>query len=447
MGHVVESLCTGGRLLRGQAPGQLIIQLTDRCNARCPQCGMRVLNRYPRKRLEKEYVKRLLDAGARRGMRMVSFTGGEPFLLLNDLVELINYAGRAGYRYIRTGTNGFLFRYHQEVGFIDKVHRLAERLAATPLRNLWFSIDSSEPATHDSMRGFPDVLKGIEKALPIFHAHGIYPSANVGLNRNLTQETTSLAPLEGDGVDEGRFSQAFSQGFDRLYRLIIDMGFTLTSACYPMSIEPGESGLQAVYAATGSERIVRFDQQEKILLYRALFAAVEKYRARIRIVTPLSTLHSMIGHHGQHKGHGYGCRGGSDYLFVDSSDGQTYPCGYRGNEGMGKLWELDEAKVAANRKSDCRRCDWECFRDPSELFGPMIRGLSRPWQLTADHYRDPDFLRFWLQDIRYARACNLFDGRKKTDYARLGGFAGSRGGNASAPETIALVQQGRAVEE
>ncbi len=206
MGRFGETLGTLGRLFRGQAPGQLIIQLTDRCNARCPQCGMRVLNRFQRTRLDNAYVKQLLDAGARQGMRMVSFTGGEPLLFRDDLIALITYAGEVGFRYIRTGTNGFLFRNHQDPRFDDRVKSLAEALAATPLRNLWFSVDSAEPAIHDAMRGFPGVLSGIAKALPIFHAHGIYPSANVGLNRNLTQETAQLQPLTGDAAPEERFS-------------------------------------------------------------------------------------------------------------------------------------------------------------------------------------------------------------------------------------------------
>ncbi|MEP9410851.1 MAG: hypothetical protein HRF42_05505 [Candidatus Brocadia sp.] len=38
-------------LLRGRVPGQLVIQLTDKCNARCPQCSMRVSENYKRSTL------------------------------------------------------------------------------------------------------------------------------------------------------------------------------------------------------------------------------------------------------------------------------------------------------------------------------------------------------------------------------------------------------------
>jgi hypothetical protein len=57
-------------------------------------------------------------------------------------------------------------------------------------------------------------------------------------------------------------------------------------------------------------------------------------------------------------------------------EGDTYPCGYRGNENMGKFWELNLKNLAP--KSDCRRCDWECFRDPSELCAPVGVALYNP---------------------------------------------------------------------
>lgn len=90
---------------------------------------------------------------------------------------------------------------------------------------------------------------------------------------------------------------------------------------------------------------------------------------------------------------------------------------------MGRLWEIDPQILRANRQTECRRCDWECFRDPSELFGPLLRGLSQPWRLVGEHRRDPHFLRLWAEDCRYARACNLYDGRKAPDYKLLKSFA------------------------
>jgi molybdenum cofactor biosynthesis enzyme MoaA len=91
---------------RDRVPGQLIIQLTDHCNASCPQCGMRRNAPFRRTLLSLDDVRRIIDHAARSGITSLSFTGGEPFLFPDELITLIRYAGEAGIRYVRTGTNG-----------------------------------------------------------------------------------------------------------------------------------------------------------------------------------------------------------------------------------------------------------------------------------------------------------------------------------------------------
>ena len=95
-------------ILNNRVPGQVVVQITDRCNARCPQCGMRATESFTRSTLATDAIKRIIDAAASRGVQAISFTGGEPLLDLPRLVELIRYAGDAGIPYIRTGTNGFM---------------------------------------------------------------------------------------------------------------------------------------------------------------------------------------------------------------------------------------------------------------------------------------------------------------------------------------------------
>lgn len=410
-------------------PGQLIIQLTDRCNARCPQCGMRVTSAYPRSRLDNGAIKRILQSGAQQGIKMVSFTGGEPFLYLDDLIELITFAGQHGFTYIRTGTNGYLFRRAGEPEFIDRITALAERLAATPLRNLWFSIDSSVPSTHERMRGFPGVVEGIAKALPIFHAHGIYPSANLGLNRNISGETAQLKPLGPDcpEQEEQEFYHCFHQGLHQFYQMLIALGFTMTSTCYPMSLDPEGSDdfLTPVYGATAMDRVIRFNAREKRALYRALADTVARYRDRIRIVTPLYAVSGLTGGDDNGAPSGHPCLGGHRYFFIESRDGQTYPCGYRGQEPLGSFWQLNREAVAANRLRECRACDWECFRDPSELFGPVVNGLSRPLSslINGNGKSRIASWRLWWSDLLYARACDFFNGRTNICRSRLRRFA------------------------
>lgn len=416
---------TAGMLLQKKIPGQLVIQLTDRCNAVCPQCGMRKTEIFPRSSLSVDDAKRILDAAAKNGIKIVSFTGGEPLLFLNELIQLINYAGRAGIPNIRTGTNGFIFADAKAPLFQSKIERLAERLASTPLRNFWISIDSAIPSVHEKMRGFPGVIHGIQKALPIFHAHGIYPAANLGINRKILGKVTETLGRDPTTPPEDypqAFYHAFRKAFKAFSRFIIESGFTIASNCYPMSIDAGSEshGLRPVYGATSADHLVRFSEPERVFLYKALLDTISEFRSQIRIVSPRSSLYALCRWYGGDHEASYSCRGGIDFFFIDSRGGDTYPCGYRGKENLGKYWNLDRAVLADT--PSCRQCDWECFRDPSELFGPLLQLFSSPVDFVKRMKDDGEYFRLWFDDMKYYRVCSLFDGRRPPDFKRMRGF-------------------------
>jgi MoaA/NifB/PqqE/SkfB family radical SAM enzyme len=406
-------------LSHNRLPGQLIIQLTDRCNAKCPQCGMRVTENFKRSTLDVDTVKRTLDAAAKKGIQAVSFTGGEPLLLLDPLVELIHYAGSLGFKHIRTGTNGFIFRESDR--FRAKINQIAERLARTPLRNFWISIDSSRPDLHEEMRGFTGIVRGIEQALPIFHAHGIYPSANLGINRNmggmarrqrLQASANSRSYLE-------KFKAEYAAAFDEFYRFVINLGFTMASVCYPMSVEDEteDAHLKPVYAASAVDPVIRFSRREKSILFQALMETVPRFRPQIRVFTPLCSLYALRKQYAEPAHSGYPCRGGIDYFFIDASDGNTYPCGYRGQENLGKFWNLDRNTIDPHQ--NCFLCDWECFRDPSEIFGPLLQGARNLKGLCKKVFHDPAFFRYWIGDLAYYQMCDLFNGRSAPRFQHL----------------------------
>jgi hypothetical protein len=290
-------------LIKNRIPGQLVIQMTDRCNAQCPQCGMRASEPFERSTLDVDYIRRLIDAAAEKDFQAVSFTGGEPLLYTQDLIRLIRHAGKAGIPYIRTGTNGFIFRNPKQAGFRKRVYRFAEALADTPLRNFWISLDSSFDAVHEQMRGFKGVVAGIEKALPIFHELGIYPSVNLGINRNLGGITTQSIQPERFGSSQAyqdAFYAGFYHGFQRFYQRVVDLGFTIANTCYPMSIDSDEQkmGLSAVYAASATTDVVRFSASEKRVLFKALKHTVQDWRHKIRIFSPVCAMEALITQYG-----------------------------------------------------------------------------------------------------------------------------------------------------
>ena len=337
-------------------------------------------NNFTRSRLSSDEIRRIIDAAAARGVAAVSFTGGEPLLFLDDLIEYIRYAGRAGIPLIRTGTNGFLFMGAERPGFRDRINRLAAKLAATPLRNFWISIDSADPALHEAMRGFPGVIEGIAQALPIFHDHGLYPSANLGLNRNMGG--LRLEPLAAGAPDEeaADYLETCREHLRKFYGFVIDLGFTMVNTCYPMSVDESDpaQGLQAAYAATSTDGVVRFQGREKALLFQALFEVIPEFRQQIRIFSPRTSLRALIQQYRGRPEIARPCRGGVDFFFVDAAHGLTYPCGYRGAECLGRFEENQTLPVT----SDCRLCDWECFRGPFGTPGPYP-GPEPPGQSAA----------------------------------------------------------------
>lgn len=424
-GKLRRTLRTGLGLARNRLPGQLVLQFTDRCNAECPQCGMRRSNRFRRTSMDVETAGRIIDRAAERGFAALSITGGEPLLHLSQVTALVRRAVDAGIPYVRTGTNGFHFLGWERDGFSDRMARLADRLLESGLYTFWISIDSAVPARHEAMRGLEGVIEGIRRALPVFHGRGLYPSANLGINRDMASGTG------GDFPDREAFRSAFREGFREFYRQVIEMGFTIVNACYPMSDnEPGlaAGGLVAVYAATSADRVVRFSREERVALFDALFETIPEFRHRLRIFSPRSSLLALVRQHEGEGGSPFPCRGGGDFLFIAAGGSHAYPCGYRGAENLGDFLDDD---WRGEDTPGCTACDWECFRDPAELLGPLAEGLSSPLSLLRRWSADPEMRRIWLEDLRYYRACGWFNARKPPDSARLARF--SPAGETKAP--------------
>jgi MoaA/NifB/PqqE/SkfB family radical SAM enzyme len=408
-------LATCRSLARGRLPGQAVIQVTTRCNARCVQCGMSADRAYQRHSLDTETVERILDTAARLGMQAVSFTGGEPLLDFDRLTAMIRSARKRGIPYVRTGTNGFIFQRHEAPDFPDRMRRTAEALLESGVRNFWISLDSCDPEIHEANRGLPGVVRGIAKALPVFHGCGLYPSVNLGINRQCGGRISALnGPFE-----PGRFREGFALAFTRFFSFAEELGFTIANCCYPMSEEE-----EAVYHATSSDPFIHFEPAEKKAMLQALRDVVPEFRPRIRLFTPLSSLDALIAQAEGAAERTYACRGGSDFLFVDASKGHAYPCGYRSGEDLGPFWELRDLP---EDHEACRRCDWECFRDPSELFGPMGAALTSPATALRKFASGPVRFSTWLTDLRYYLACDTFDGTRPMRPEKLARFAGRVG--------------------
>jgi hypothetical protein len=179
----------------------------------------------------------------------------------------------------------------------------------------------------------------------------------------------------------------------------------------------------AVYQATSSDPFISFNPEEKKAMLLALGDVVPAFRPRIRLFTPLSSLDALVRQIDGECGRTYACRGGLDFFFVDATAGHAYPCGYRSEEDLGPFWELKELPGG---ESTCRRCEWECFRDPSELLGPFGMALSNPLEVMRRFLSRSELFGTWLSDLRYYMACDFFDGTKPMRSQRLALFEQGR---------------------
>jgi hypothetical protein len=155
--------------------------------------------------------------------------------------------------------------------------------------------------------------------------------------------------------------------------------------------------------------MVSFSRRELRLVFQALLETIPVYRKSIRIFTPLSALYALSRESPRKLL--FPCLGGICYFYMDSRDGHIYPCGYRGDEDMG-------ASVAELRKSQdtqkpfCEKCHWECFMDPSQLFGILRYLIRHPFKGYFGKSLDRQMMRLWFADVTYYLACDLFDGRR-----------------------------------
>jgi hypothetical protein len=177
-----------------------------------------------------------------------------------------------------------------------------------------------------------------------------------------------------------------------------------------MSFETTGLGTEKpAYGAISDDIMVSFSPRELRLVFRALLETIPAFRKSIRIFTPLSALYALSRENSRDLL--FPCLGGICYFYMDSRDGHIYPCGYRGDEDRGA--SVAELRTASGgQKPFCKKCHWECFMDPSQLFGIFRYMIRHPRDAFFGKAFDRRIPRLWFEDVKYYLACDLFDGRK-----------------------------------
>lgn len=134
-----ESSATGDYL--PTFPLQIDFEVIDYCNLKCIMCP-RSIDRGSGTRLPMEEYKTIIDEGATRGLKAISFGYGDEPLLRSELFEMIKYASSKGVMDIRLSTNSTLLNAE-----------LSKKLIKSGLTYITFSIDAVRPDTYKKIRG------------------------------------------------------------------------------------------------------------------------------------------------------------------------------------------------------------------------------------------------------------------------------------------------------
>ncbi|MEM7353372.1 MAG: radical SAM protein [Acidobacteriota bacterium] len=140
-------------------PSLISWNLTRLCNLKCPHCYLSA-GKKTTDELTTEECLGLLDEMQGLGTEMVILTGGEP-LLRKDIYDLATASAERGL-WVVMGTNGVL---------LDE--RVARKMVECGVKGVGISIDSIDPAKHNSFRGGPDSWEYSVRALEVAKANGL----------------------------------------------------------------------------------------------------------------------------------------------------------------------------------------------------------------------------------------------------------------------------------
>lgn len=312
-----DSLAQAGdmvRLLPVGGPGCCNIAVTNVCNANCGFCGYArdKLDRVAHRWIDADAAIRGLDILHARGIRYITFTGGEP-TLHPRIAELIAAVAARRMRPTMV-TNGYTLSA-----------RTIARLAEVGLRTAFISVDAPQPAAHEENRGLKGLWARIRTANDQLHAHGVHTVASV-----------TLSKLVGD--------------FDALIAALDELGFATVTFAYPKR-ELHSSSL--VFSADSP--LVDWQRDELI----AAFEAVRARKNRFGVLNPDASLAEMIAFLRRDRQR-FECFGGYKYFLMDW-DLNVYRCDFW-SEPMGTIWDFADAPFI---RDGCTCCMSDCYRDSS----------------------------------------------------------------------------------
>jgi MoaA/NifB/PqqE/SkfB family radical SAM enzyme len=304
------------RLMRHGGPALCNVAVTNSCNATCDFCNF-ANGKVQRKDL------RWIDVGQfdaalqilhDRGIRYISFFGGEPLLhpRLSDLIAM-SIAKGMGPAVI---TNGWL------------LPSKLDQLAAAGLKTVYVSIDSALMSEHEANRGLKGLGERIRGATSRMPSLGMTALAQVTMSK-LIDDYRVLVPL------------------------LQQLGFEAVAFSYPQRSRLESSSL----AWSADSKLMKFTDAELV----HAFDGVDDLRNIFRVNNPHASIADMKRHlRGEPER--FVCYGGYKSFYMDWNFDIWRCDAWR--EPMCSVWDFAETPLV---RDGCTACIADCYRDSSVM--------------------------------------------------------------------------------
>jgi MoaA/NifB/PqqE/SkfB family radical SAM enzyme len=304
------------RLIRHGGPALCNVAVTNSCNATCDFCNFAngKVERKDLRWIDADQFDAALQILHDRGVRYVSFFGGEPLLhpRLCDMIAM-SVAKGMGPALI---TNGWL------------LSSKLDQLAAAGLKTVYVSIDAASMSAHETNRGLKGLGERIRKATSRITKLGMTALAQV-----------TMSKLIGD--------------YRALVPLLQQLGFEGVAFSYPQRSRLGSSSL----AWSADSDLMKFTDSELV----HAFEAVDDLRGVFRVNNPRASIADMKRHLSGEPEH-FVCYGGYKSFYMDWNFDVWRCDAWR--ERMCSVWDFAKTPLL---RDGCTACIADCYRDSSVM--------------------------------------------------------------------------------
>ena len=304
------------RLIRGGGPALCNIAVTNSCNATCDFCNFAngKIARQDLRWMDASRLDAALEALHRRGIRYVSFFGGEP-LLHPQLPNMISMAAARGMGTALI-TNGWL------------LPSKLDELSAAKLKTIYISIDAPSITAHEANRGLKHLVERIQAATSRTHRLGITVLAQV-----------TISKLIDDYMALGTFLRS--------------LGFEAVAFSYPQRTRLGSSSL----AWSETSKLVNFTDGE----LASAFTGADTLRKAFPVSNPSASM-ADIKRHLLGQAEHFVCYGGYKSFYLDWNF-DVWRCD-AWHKPMCSVWDFDKTPLI---RDGCTACIGDCYRDSSVM--------------------------------------------------------------------------------